>query len=74
MSVNIRRMKKIDILNFITDNRKSPNDIKTHTQLLSFLNLQDDTALNTLLSELERTKVLRQLEKNGERAYQVIAR
>lgn len=67
-------MKKIDILNFITDGRKAPNDIKTHSQLVSFLKIQDETALNALIAELQQTKVLRQTEKNGEKAYQVVAR
>ena len=30
-------MKKIDILNFITNFRKSPNDVKTYNELISHL-------------------------------------
>lgn len=67
-------MKKIDILNFITDFRKSPNAIKTHAQILANLNVSDETVLVNLLNELQQTKVLKQTEINGEKAYQVVTR
>jgi hypothetical protein len=67
-------MKKIDILNYITDFRKAPNSIKTYRELLSHLGSQHESTINTLLEELQKNKVVRQTEVNGEKAYQVIAR
>jgi len=67
-------MKKIDILNFITNFRKTPNDIKTRSQLISHLGITEETALNQLLEELKQTKVLRETELNGEKAYQVVTK
>lgn len=67
-------MKKIDILNFITDFRKSPNSIKTHRDLITHLGLQHEPSINTMLDELQKAKVVRQTELKGEKAYQVIAR
>lgn len=67
-------IKKIDILNFITDNRKAPNDIKAHSALISHLGADNEATVLTMLSELKTQKVVRELDKNGEKAYQVIAR
>jgi SOS-response transcriptional repressor LexA len=67
-------MRKIDILNFITDFRKAPNDIKTYTQLLSHVGLAQEQSISQMLTELQEARVIRQTELNGERAYQVIAR
>jgi hypothetical protein len=67
-------LKKIDILNFITDFRKLPNDIKTHNQLVNHLGAANEPAIMTLLSELKAQKVVREVDKGGEKAYQVIAR
>lgn len=67
-------MKKVDILNFITDFRKAPNDIKTHNQLVSHLGAQNEPTINQMLSELQQQKVVREVQHNGEKAYQVIAR
>ena len=67
-------MKKIHILNFITDFRKSPNSIKTHRVLVTHLGLQHEPAINTMLDDLQKTKVVRLTELNGEKAYQVISR
>jgi hypothetical protein len=67
-------MKKIDILNFITDFRKSPNSIKTHRDLINHLGSQHEPAINSMLDELQKTKVVKQTELNGEKAYQVISR
>jgi len=66
-------MKKIDILNFITSNRKSPNDIKTLVEIRTFLNA-DEASLKALLVELQQTRVLKETEKNGEKAYQVVTK
>jgi hypothetical protein len=65
-------MKKIDILNFITDFRKSPNNIKTYAELLSHLGVTNEGTLNEMLSELQQTKVLKKTELNGEPAFQVV--
>jgi hypothetical protein len=67
-------MKKIDILNFITDFRKSPNSIKTYRELISHLGTQHESSISAMLDELQKSKVVKQTEVNGERAYQVISR
>lgn len=67
-------MRKIDILNFITDFRKAPNDSKTYTQLLSHLGVMNEQTMMQMLTELQDARVIRQTEMNGERAFQVIAR
>lgn len=67
-------MKKIDILNFITDFRKSPNSIKTYRELISHLGTQHESSINVMLDELQKSKVVKQTELNGEKAYQVISR
>jgi hypothetical protein len=67
-------MKKIDILNFITNSRKAPNDIKTYSQLLSHIGSENQGLLNAILEDLQKTRVVRETELNGERAYQVVAR
>lgn len=70
----VTMIKKVDILNFITDFRKAPNDVKTHAQLLNHLGSENEAAMSTMLQELIAQKVVRPTEKNGEKAYQVIAR
>lgn len=67
-------MKKIDILNFITNFRKAPNDIKTHTQLVSHLGATNEEQINAFIAELKQTRVLRETELNGEKAYQVVTK
>ncbi|HEY3403676.1 MAG TPA: hypothetical protein VGK59_09835 [Ohtaekwangia sp.] len=67
-------MKKIDILNFITDFRKSPNSIKTHRDLVNHLGPVNQGAIDTMLAELQQAKVIKQTELDGEKAFQVIAR
>lgn len=67
-------MKKIDILNFITSFRKVPNDIKTFSEIKAHLQVADDTALLAMLEEMKQLRALREVEKNGERAFQVTAK
>ncbi len=67
-------MKKIDILNFITDFRKAPNSIKTLQQIVSHLGIQHEPSIQSMLDDLQKAKVVKQTELNGEKAYQVIAR
>lgn len=67
-------MKKIDILNYITSFRKQPNDIKTFTEIKSHLNVQQDDALLTMLEEMKQMRTLREVEKDGQRAFQVAAK
>lgn len=67
-------MKKIDILNYITDFRKNPNDIKTHTQVVQHLGTDNETKITEMVSELAQTRVIRITELKGEKAYQVISR
>lgn len=67
-------MKKIDILNFITDFRKEPNRIRTYEEILNHLGSQNETQLNQLLQELQQQRVIRESEVSGKKAYQVISR
>ena len=67
-------MKKIDILNFITDFRKTPNSIKTYTELVAHLGKDNEPTLNTMLTELKQLRTIRETELNGERAFQVTSK
>ena len=67
-------MKKIDILNFITSFRKSPNDIKTYSELMAHLGAANEAAVAQMLEELRQARVIKEVEAKGEKAYQVIAR
>ena len=67
-------MRKIDILNFITNHRKAPNDIKTYSSLIDHLGPVNEHAIRQMLGELVQARVVREVEANGEKAYQVIAR
>ena len=67
-------MKKIDILNFITDFRKSPNSIKTYREIINHLGSHQVSSNDVMLDELQRNKVVKLSELNGEKAYQVISR
>ncbi len=67
-------MKKIDILNFITNFRKAPNDIKTLTEIREHLGTSNDAALLPMLEEMKQLRALREVEKNGERAFQVASK
>jgi hypothetical protein len=67
-------MKKIDILNFITNYRKAPNDIKSFSSLLDHLGPTNEVAIRRMLGELVQARVVREIDANGEKAYQVIAR
>ncbi len=67
-------MKKIDILNFITNFRKAPNDVKSLSEIKAHLGASDDAALLQLLEEMKQLRTLREVEKNGEKAFQVAAK
>jgi hypothetical protein len=67
-------MKKIDILNFITNFRRSPNEIKTKAEILGHVGLEKENILDAMLSELQQAKVVRETELQGQKAYQVISR
>ncbi len=67
-------MKKIDILNFITNFRKEPNGIKTYTEIREHLRAEQDTPLLQMLEEMKQMRTLREVEKNGARAFQVAAK
>ena len=64
-------MKKIDILNFITNFRKSPNDIKTYKDILQNSGVSDEARLNQFLGELKEIGTIKEVDLNGERAFQV---
>lgn len=65
-------MKKIDILNFITNFRKAPNDIKTYTDLLAHLGEANESMIQQMLVELQQTRVIKETQLNGQKAYQVV--
>lgn len=67
-------MKKIDILNFITNFRKAPNDVKSLSEIKAHLGVADDATLLQLLEEMKQLRTLREVEKNGEKAFQVAAK
>jgi hypothetical protein len=67
-------MKKIDILNFITNFRKAPNDIKTYSELLAHLGESNETIVQQMLGELQQTRVIKETELNGQKAYQVVTK
>ena len=67
-------MKKIDILNFITDFRKAPNAIKTYSDLVTHLGKSNEAALNTMLTELKQLRTIKETDLNGERAFQVTSK
>lgn len=64
-------MKKIDILNYITDFRKTPNQVKTYQQLVDHLGAQHEPTLKAMLAEMKQLGVLRESELEGQKAYQV---
>lgn len=66
-------MKKIDILNFITNFRKSPNDVKTYQQILDNAG-GDAQKLNELLDELKQTRVLKEIVSAEGKSYQVVTK
>lgn len=67
-------IKKIDILNFITDFRKAPNDIKSLSEISAHLNVAESGQLLPLLEEMKQMRTLREVEKDGEKAFQVAAK
>jgi hypothetical protein len=67
-------MKKIDILNFITNFRKAPNDIKTYDEIVVHLGPTNASAISQMLGELEQARVIKETVRDGAKAYQVIAR
>jgi hypothetical protein len=67
-------MKKIDSLNFITDFRKAPNDIKTLAEIRAHIGVSDEAALLQLLEEMKQMRTLREVGKNGEKGFQVRAK
>ncbi len=71
---SVRFMKKIDVLNFITDFRKAPNDIKTYRQMVEHLGAANEGLIQQYISELQQQRVIRETELNGQKAYQVVAR
>jgi hypothetical protein len=66
-------MRKIDILNFITDFRKTPNAIKTFDELRSTFAV-DELQLQAMLSDLIQLRTIRETEQDGQKAYQVVAK
>lgn len=67
-------MKKIDILNFITNFRKTPNEVRTYSEIVNHLGPVHSAAIDQMLQELQQTRVIRQTELKGEKAFQVVSR
>lgn len=67
-------VRKIDILNFITDFRKAPNAIKTLSEIKAHVGVADEELLLKLLAEMQQMRTLREVEKDGGKAYQVTAK
>lgn len=67
-------MKKIDILNFITDFRKTPNAVRTYSELVSHLGKENEPAMNAMLNEMKQLRAIKESEVNGERAFQVVSK
>lgn len=67
-------MKKIDILNYITNFRKAPNDVKTYKELLAHLGTDNSSMIDQMLGELQQSRVIRETLRDGEKAFQVISR
>jgi hypothetical protein len=67
-------IKKIDILNYITNFRKAPNDIKTYSQIVEHIGSANEPMINQLLGELQQTRVLKETQLNGQKAYQVVTK
>ena len=65
-------MKKIDVLNFITNFRKAPNDIKTYGELLAHLGETNEPTIQQMLVELQQTRVIKETQLDGQKAYQVV--
>lgn len=64
-------MKKIDILNFIANFRRAPNEMKTHSELANHLGKDNEAVIYELLAELKKMGVLQETEQKGEKPYQV---
>jgi hypothetical protein len=67
-------MKKIDILNFISNFRTQPNNVKTFSEIKAHLNTQQDEALQAMLEDMKQMRSLREVQKDGQRAFQVAAK
>lgn len=70
----LRIMKKIDILNFITSFRKEPNAIKSLAEIEAHLGAANSPILVSMLEEMKQMRTLREVEKDGKKAYQVAAK
>ena len=67
-------IKKIDILNYITDFRKAPNTIKKYSELLAHLGAENESTLKTMLGEMIQLRAIKESEVDGEKAYQVMSK
>ncbi len=64
-------MKKVDILNFITDFRRAPNQIKTYQELVDHLGTHHEPVIQGMLNEMKQLGVIRETELEGKKAFQV---
>ncbi len=67
-------LKKVDILNFITDFRKAPNNIKTHSELVAHLGADNEQTIIAMLAEMKQLRTIKEAEVNGEKTYQVVTK
>ena len=64
-------MKKVDILNYLTDFRKAPNQIKTYQELVDHLGAHHEEVIQGMLAEMKQLGVIRETERDGKKAFQV---
>jgi hypothetical protein len=67
-------MKKIDILNYITSFRKEPNAVKTYQEIFSNVGKGDEAQLKLLIEELKQSRVLKEIDANGQKSFQVVTK
>lgn len=67
-------MKKIDILNYITDFRKAPNARKSFEEISQHLQVTEVKRLEALLTELKQLGTVREMDVEGTRYFQVVTK
>ncbi|HBK88928.1 MAG: hypothetical protein U0289_11915 [Cyclobacteriaceae bacterium] len=67
-------MKKIDILNYITDFRKAPNARKSFAEISQHLQVTEVNRLEALLTELKQLGTVREMDVEGTRYFQVVTK
>jgi len=71
---NGHAMKKIDILNYITDFRKAPNGRKSFEEISRHLQVTEVSRLEALLAELKQLGTVKEMDLDGTRYFQVVTK